>query len=120
MLATLTLWPALTATPLRVSAPAPNSVVIVTACSVFGGLSLRSVKPKSAAVKTCGVSSLMVIVVLVPTGASFTGVMLVDSVTVALLNGVVPPRTDMLTSAPLVTVVELSIRRTVRVVGVPL
>ncbi len=44
-------WPAVTATPLFVRLPAPGSVVIVTASSVLAGLSLTSLKPKSAAVK---------------------------------------------------------------------
>ena len=50
MSATATNWPAVTATPLSVSVPAPGSVVIFTASSVLAGVSLGSLKPKSAAV----------------------------------------------------------------------
>ena len=64
-------WPAVTATPLLVSVPAPGSVVILTAASVLPSMSL---KPKSAAVSTRAVSSSAVIVLLVPDGASLTGV----------------------------------------------
>ncbi len=51
MFATLMLWPAVTATPFRRSVPAAVSVVMVTAVSVFAGVSFGSVKPKLAAVK---------------------------------------------------------------------
>ncbi len=51
MSARLTDWPAVTAMPLFVRLPAPGSMVTVTASSVFAGLSLVSLKPKSAAVK---------------------------------------------------------------------
>ena len=44
---TLTNWPAVTTVPLSLSAPAPGSVVIRTACSWLAGLSWGSVKPKS-------------------------------------------------------------------------
>ena len=44
-------WPSVTATPLLVSVPAPGSVVIFTASRLLAGLSLASLKPKSAAVK---------------------------------------------------------------------
>ena len=76
MLATLMLWPAVTATPDSVRLPAPGSVVIVTALSALAGLSFGSVKPKSAAVKVYCVSSSVVTVLLVPAGASLTAVTL--------------------------------------------
>ena len=38
-------WPAVTATPLSVSEPAPGKVVIFTASSVLAGLSPVSLKP---------------------------------------------------------------------------
>ena len=50
MSATETNWPAVTATPLSASVPAAGSVVILTARSVLAGVSLGSLKPKSAAV----------------------------------------------------------------------
>ena len=58
-------WPAVTATPLLVSAPLPGSVVIFTADSVLPG-SFGSLNPKSAAVSVCAVSSSVVTVLLVP------------------------------------------------------
>ena len=51
MSATETNWPAVTATPLSVSVPSRGSVVILTAASALAGVSLGSVKPKSAAAK---------------------------------------------------------------------
>ena len=74
MLATLMLWPAVTATPDNVKLPAPGTVVIVTALSALAGLSFGSVKPKSAAANVYGVSSPVVTVLSVPAGASLTDV----------------------------------------------
>ena len=54
---------------------------MITACKVLAGLSFGSVKPNSAAVKVWPVSSKVVMVLLVPAGASFTLVSL--SVTLA-------------------------------------
>ena len=53
-----------------------GSVEIDTASKAFVGESFTSVKPKSAAAKTRGVSSSVVSVALVPDGASLTAVML--------------------------------------------
>ena len=50
--ATGIICPAVTATPLSLSAPAAGSVLIFTANSVLDGESLGSVNPKSAAAKT--------------------------------------------------------------------
>ena len=72
MSAALMHWPAVTATPDRVRLPAPGKVVMVTALSALAGLSLGSVKPKSAVTKVYAVFSLVVTVLLVPAGASFT------------------------------------------------
>ena len=74
MFATLMLWPAVTATPDNVKLPAPGIVVIVTAVSALAGLSLGSVKPKSAAANVYCVSSSVVTVLSVPAGASLTEV----------------------------------------------
>ena len=52
--------------------PNAGSVVMITDCSVFAGLSNGSVKPKSAAVKVRAVSSTAVSVASVPPGASLT------------------------------------------------
>ena len=51
MSARVMVWPALSATPLLVSVPAPGRAAIFTACSVLAGASFGSVKPKSAATK---------------------------------------------------------------------
>src|ERR1700686_3936413 len=48
--ASVTNWPVVTAMPLSVSVPAAGSVLIFTAKRLLAGVSLRSVKPKSAAV----------------------------------------------------------------------
>src|SRR5207249_877913 len=66
---TLTNWPAVTAVPLSLSVPVPGSVVIFTAWKASGGLSWGSVKPKSARANVYGVSSNVVTVGGVPTGA---------------------------------------------------
>src|SRR5438876_110009 len=71
---TLTNWPATTAAPRTLSVPVPGSVVIFTAWKALGGVSWGSVKPKSARANVYGVSSSVVTVVAVPTGASLTGV----------------------------------------------
>src|SRR3984893_15423584 len=70
--------PAVTATPPSVSVPEAEVgiVVISTAAKLLAGLSLGSVKPKLAAAKVKAVSSLVVTVLLVPAGASFTEVTL--------------------------------------------
>src|SRR5438046_2307657 len=74
MSATVTNWPAVTAMPLLVSVPdARVGIVVISAvASVLAGLSFGSVKPNSSAVKVWAVSSLVVIVLSVPAGASFT------------------------------------------------
>src|SRR5438046_11927 len=79
MSATVTNWPAVTAMPLLVSVPDARVgiVVISTAASALAGLSFGSVKPNSSAVKVWAVSSLVVIVLSVPAGASFTLVTLI-------------------------------------------
>ena len=74
MLATETLWPAVTATPDSARVPAPGMVLILTAVSALAGLSLGSVKPKSALANVYAVSSSVVTVLLVPAGASLTAV----------------------------------------------
>src|SRR3954469_14245899 len=74
MSAAETSCPAVTTTELFVSDPAPGTVVIFTAASVFAGESLGSVKPKSAAANVFAPSSRIVTVFGVPTGASFTDV----------------------------------------------
>ena len=51
MSATVMVWPALTAAPLLVRAPAPGRVLMRTALSALAGLSVASVKPKFAATK---------------------------------------------------------------------
>src|SRR3989441_163909 len=71
---TLTNWPATTAAPRTLSVPVPGSVVIFTAWKALGGVSWGSVKPKSARANVYAVSSSVVTVVAVPTGASLTGV----------------------------------------------
>ena len=76
--------PAVTATPESRRLPSAGSVVTITDCSAFAGVSLGSVKPKFAAENVCAVSSLMVSVALVPAGASFTAVMVKPSVAVAV------------------------------------
>src|SRR5205823_4041337 len=79
MSATVTNWPAVTAMPLLVSVPDARVgiVVISTAASALAGLSFGSVKPNSSAVKVWAVSSLVVIVLCVSAGASFTLVTLI-------------------------------------------
>ena len=72
MSATLTNCPAATAVPLSLSVPAPGSVAIFTAWKALGGVSWGSVNPKSARANVYGVSSSVVTVVAVPTGASLT------------------------------------------------
>ena len=74
MSASETSWPAVTLTPLSCSVPATGSAVILTAVSALTGESAESVKPKSAAVKMYAVSSSVVTVLFVPTGASLTDV----------------------------------------------
>ena len=69
MSAAETNWPALTAAPSSVSAPAVGSVVILTLCSAW--LS-ASVNPKSASANTFGVSSDSITAPSAPTGASLT------------------------------------------------
>ena len=80
MSATVTVWPAPTAAPLFVRLPAPGSVAIRTAIRLWAGLSLPSLKPKSAALKVYAVSSFVVTVLSVPAGASFTAVTFTVSV----------------------------------------
>ena len=53
-------------------------------------------------------------------GASLTAMTLVAALTTAALYGVLAPKPATLSTAPLVTVVELSISRTDRLFGVPL
>ncbi|CAM5184138.1 hypothetical protein CDEF62S_04814 [Castellaniella defragrans] len=82
--ATLTLWPAVTATPFSVNAPAVGNVVIATALKASP--SAGSLNPKSAVVKVCEVSSSIVKLLSVPCGASFTGF----TVTVAVAVSATP------------------------------
>ena len=72
MSASATTWPALTATPLSRNVPPVGRVVIFTASKALAGVSLGSVKPKSAAVNAYGASSLVVIDLSAPAGASLT------------------------------------------------
>ena len=51
MSATVTIWPALTAAPLLANVPVPGKVLMRTAPRLLAGVSLGSVKPKSAATK---------------------------------------------------------------------
>src|SRR5436305_418527 len=74
MSATVTNWPAVTAMPLLVSVLFAR-VGLDVICGGDWGLAvclLGSVKPNSSAVKVWAVSSLVVIVLSVPAGASFT------------------------------------------------
>ena len=64
--------PAVTATPDNSRTPSAGRVVIITDTKLLDGVSLGSVKPKSAAVKPSGVSSRVVRVLLVPIGGSST------------------------------------------------
>ena len=66
MSAALMLCPAETATPDSVRLPAPGRVVIFTASRPLAGVSLVSLKAKSAAVKVYGVSSAVVTVLSAP------------------------------------------------------
>ena len=93
---------------------------MTTPAKLFAGLSAPSEKPKSAVLKVYGVSSLMPTVALVPAGASLTGVIEVAVLTSAALYAVVPPLVETSMVAAPVTAVELSIRRTDRLLGVPL
>ena len=90
MSATVTNWLAVTATPLFVSVPAPGSVVIFTAASVFAGLSFASPNPKSDAVNTYAVSATAVTVLSVPVGASFTDVTVTVSDWFSVLKSLTP------------------------------
>ncbi len=74
MLAAETNCPAATAAPESVRLPAPGRVVTLTLDSALAGASFGSVKPKSATLKVYAVSSLVVTVLLVPTGASLIAV----------------------------------------------
>ena len=64
------------AKPLRRIVPFVGNDVITTDCIAFAGVSLASVKPKSAVVKVRAVSSTAVSVAFVPDGASLTEVTL--------------------------------------------
>ena len=85
-------WPAVTATPLSFSTPAEaaGSVVIFTASSALAGLSLESLKPKSAALKLRAISSSVVTVLFAPEGAPFTGVTLNEAVAVDVFGSELP------------------------------
>src|SRR3954452_5220780 len=72
MSATGTTWSAVTATPSRVSEPAPGSVLTLTAASALAGESLTSENPKSSAPNTCEESSSTETVPSAPAGASLT------------------------------------------------
>ena len=63
--------PAAKLLPFSVSTPPDGSVVILTEMNESAGTSLASVKPNSLAVKTCAVSSHVVMVLLAPDGAWF-------------------------------------------------
>jgi fatty acid desaturase len=95
MFAALTNCPAVTATPFSVSVPAVGSVVIFTFRSASAGESFGSVKPKLAALKTYAVSSLVVTVLFVPTGASFT-----DATLIVIVREVVSVSTPPLAVPP--------------------
>src|SRR5438128_1492594 len=84
-------WLATTAAPLKVSVPCAGKLLILTASRLFVGVSFGSVKPKAAALKTYGVSSLVVTVLLNPIGASLTAVTVILLLAVAELNAVLPP-----------------------------
>ena len=71
MLAAGITCPTVTAVPFKVRVPAPGKDAMMTDCSVLAGVSLGSVKPKSAALKVCVASSLRVMVLSAPAGASF-------------------------------------------------
>src|SRR5436305_998209 len=87
----LTNWLAVTAAPLSVREPWTGRVLTFTASRLFAGVSLGSVKPKAAALKTYGVSSLVVTVLFAPIGASLTAVTVILLLAVAELNAVLPP-----------------------------
>ena len=74
MLASVTSWPVVMATPESLSVPVVGSVVILTLAKALAGLSLESVKPKSATASATAVSSSVVMVLLAPAGASLTGI----------------------------------------------
>ena len=87
--AAVTSEPALKAAPDRVRVPAAGRLLILTAARAFAAASSGSVKPKSAAVSVRGVSSLIVMVALVPAGASLTEAtftLKVNSVTSVLMS----------------------------------
>src|SRR5437868_4462024 len=81
--------------------PSEEEVVILTAAKLLAGLSCASLKPKSAAARVRGVSSLMVMVLLAPSGASFTLVTLKVMVLAAWAR----------TTARFVTVVQTCARK---------
>ena len=74
--ATAMLCPAVTGVPLKVSDPAVGKVVMNTAINALADESAASAKPKSAAEKVRLPSSVTVSVLLVPVGASLTGLRL--------------------------------------------
>ena len=74
MLASVTTWPVVMATPESLSVPVVGKVVILTLAKALAGLSLGSVKPKSAAASATAVSSSVVRVLSAPAGASLTGI----------------------------------------------
>ena len=77
-------WPTVTATPLSSKVPAPGKAEITTACSALAGVSLASLKPKSAVVSATLVSSLVVSVLSAPEGASLTDVTLTSTLAEAV------------------------------------
>ncbi len=84
--ATVSSWPAVTATPLNVNVPslAGGKVVITTDLNVSTGLSMGSVKPKSATANVYGVSSVNPDTWSVPAGASLRPLTVTRSVALAV------------------------------------
>ena len=78
-------WPSVTFCVPNLSVPTVGNVVIMTALKVLPSMSL---KPKSFEVKDLLPFWAMLMVALVPMGASFTEVMLVVNETVVVLNWV--------------------------------
>src|SRR4051794_30892601 len=66
------IWPGVTATLFRNIVPLAGSVVSFTPMKPLAGLSLGSLKPKSAGESVRVMSSLVVRWAVVPSGASFT------------------------------------------------
>ncbi|CAM3003768.1 hypothetical protein LEWO105114_11720 [Legionella worsleiensis] len=87
MAATLIICPTATAVPFKYKDPSTGSVLIFTARKSLAELSSGSVKPKSAAWITTGVSSWVNMFLSAPSGASFTELTLKERV---VLFSIVP------------------------------